>query len=275
MNQITVIIQAKNEEKNIRAALASCTFAQQVFIIDNFSTDQTASIVRGFANTHLTQREFDGYATQKNWALAHLPISTEWILFLDADEVIPRSLSEELTRIACDPSSADCWYVNRRFYFLGRWIKHGGWYPSWHLRFFRRGEAVYEQRNIDEHMIPHGTVGYLENDLSHEDMNGLERWIDKHNTYSSFHAKEIFSKNRSGFTGNLLSTHPVERKRALKIFFYRLPFRPLLRFFVMYVIQGGFLDGYQGFIFCALRAIQEFHINIKLKELKISFMKRV
>ncbi len=265
---ITVIIPTKNEEANIRCALESCMWAQKIFVVDNFSSDATQSIAGAFANVELVQRPFDGYAKQKNWALVNLPIQTEWILFLDADEAVSPPLAEELQSIAQKPSSPDCWYVNRRFIFLNTWIKHGGWYPSWNLRFFRHGKAFYEERDVDEHMISSSQCAYAKHDLIHENRKGIHDWIAKHNTYSTLQAQELYADTSKGLKGNLFSRHPVERKRALKRLFYQLPFRPLLRFLVMYVVQLGLLDGKAGFAFCALRAIQEFHINIKLKEMK-------
>ncbi len=268
MSRISVLIQSKSEEKNIGAALESCSWAHEVFVVDNFSADATPEIVRSYSNTRLIQREFDGYAQQKNWALDYLPISSEWVFILDADERVPPELAQELQLIADDPSSTECWYVNRRFYFLGRWIKHAGWYPSWNLRFFKKGHARYEERAVDEHMIATGRIAYLKNDLIHNDRRGLEDWIAKHNRYSSLEAAERVH-GASRLTGRLFSKNPVERKRALKNLFYRLPGRPFVRFLAMYIFQLGFLDGYQGFVFCVLRGVQEFHISVKMRELKL------
>ena len=273
MNRISVLIQSYNEETNIRHALESCAWADEIFVVDNFSSDATPDIVKSFSNTHLVQRKFDGYAKQKNWALDTLPFTGEWICILDADECITPELRDELVRVTSDSLSPECWYVNRRFYFLGRWIRHAGWYPSWSLRFFKKSAARYEDRGVDEHMIPSGSVGYIAKDLIHEDHKGLEAWIKKHNRYSSLEATERIRPTET-LDGSLFSRNPVEQKRALKNIFYRLPGRPFLRFFIMYVIQRGFLDGYPGFVFCILRGIQEFHISIKLKELNEREMKK-
>lgn len=267
MNRVSILIQTYNEEKNLRHALESCVWAHEIFVVDNFSVDATPDIVKEYPNAQLFQREFDGYAKQKNWALSNLPIRGEWVFILDADENLTSKGAMELQKIASDPISAECWYVNRRFYFLGRWIRHAGWYPSWNLRFFKKGFARYEERGVDEHMIPAGRVAYLTEDLIHEDRKGLEDWIAKHNNYSTLEAQERIPRNTT-IQGSLLSKNPVERKRALKNFFYHLPGRPLLRFCIMYILQRGFLDGYQGFVFCVLRGIQEFHISVKMKELK-------
>lgn len=270
MHRISVLIQAKNEEKNIGHALESCRWAREIFVVDNFSTDATVEIVRAYTNTQLTQRDFDGYAAQKNWALSSLPISGDWVLILDADETVPDPLASELQTIARNPDAPECWYVNRRFIFLGKWIKHCGWYPSWNLRFFKKGFARYEERAVDEHMIASGRISYLKHDLIHDDHRGLEQWIAKHNQYSSLEAHERVS-GRESLPASLRSKNPVGRKRAMKNVFYRLPGRPLIRFVAMYFFQFGFLDGYPGFVFCVLRAIQEFHISIKIKEMRNGF----
>lgn len=267
MTGISILIQTFNEEKNIRAALTSCTWADEVVVVDNYSMDDTPTIVGEFSNARLIQRPFDGYAAQKNWALSSLQFTGAWMFILDADERITPELQTELRSIASGAVALDCWYVNRRFYFLGRWIRHCGWYPSWSLRFFKKGTARYEERGVDEHMIPSGTIAYLTHDLIHEDRKGLEAWIAKHNRYSTLEAYEQCART-DGLQSSFFSRNPVERKRALKQMFYRIPGRPFLRFFVMYVLQLGFLDGYPGFVFCVLRGIQEFHISIKMREIK-------
>lgn len=266
MTGISILIQAFNEEKNIRHALESCMWADEVIVIDNYSTDDAARIVGEFPNARVIQRHFEGYAAQKNWALSNLQFFGDWIFILDADERITPDLRAEIQRIVNSPSAAGCWYVNRRFYFLGRWIRHCGWYPSWSLRFFKKGCARYEERGVDEHMIPSGPIAYLKNDLIHEDHKDLEAWIAKHNRYSTLEAHEQCART-DGVRSSLLSRNPVERKRALKQIFYSIPGRPFLRFFIMYIVQLGFLDGYPGFVFCILRGIQEFHISIKIREL--------
>ncbi|MBI2633432.1 MAG: methyltransferase domain-containing protein [Parcubacteria group bacterium] len=269
-NGISFLIPAFNEEKNIRFALESCKWADEIFVIDNYSVDQTVAIAKEYSNVKVIQRPFDGYAAQKNWALDNLPWSNKWIFILDADEQITLLLKEELITLIADSSNdIDCWYVNRKFIFLGKWIKHCGWYPSWNLRFFKHSKARYENRAMDEHMISSGKIGYLKNDMLHEDHKGIEAWIAKHNRYSTLEANEQKTRKRSDIKTYLFSVHPIERKRAFKKLFYSLPCRPLLRFLYMYVVRLGFLDDSAGFIFCILRAVQEFYINIKLKELKL------
>lgn len=267
---ISILIPTLNEEKNIRYALESVKWASEIFVVDSFSIDKTEEICKEYLNVKFIQHKFEGYAKQKNWALDNLPWSNEWIFILDADEQITPELKEELVSIINNPQNdIECWYVNRRFIFLGKWIKHCGWYPSWNLRFFKKGKARYEDRAVDEHMIASGKVGYLKSDMIHEDHKGISAWIAKHNKYSTLEAEEQMKKRETGFRTKFFGAGPVEKKRVLKNLFYKLPCRPILRFLYMYFYKLGFLDGYAGFVFCVLRAFQEFYINIKIKELKL------
>lgn len=272
---LSVLIPTHNEEKNIKYALDTVKWADEVFIIDSFSTDRTLEIVKEYPNVKVFQHKFENYSAQKNWALDNLPWSNARLFILDADERITPELKEEILEIIANPKTKENgFYVNRRVIFLGRWLRHCGWYPSWNLRLFRRGRARYEDRAVGEHMLVDGKTGYLKNDIIHENHKGLFDWIEKHNRYSSFEAKELYqllySKKETGLKSSFFGKH-LERKRAFRERIWPrlpLPLLPLLRFFQMYFLQLGFLDGYQGFVFCSLEAIYEFQIAIKLRELK-------
>src|SRR5258706_971838 len=178
---IAIIIPTKNEEVNLPFALASVAdWAEQVFVLDSGSTDRTEQI----ANQHGAQfvyHPWEGYARQKNWGLDNLPITTPWIFILDADEVITPQLRDELTRIATANNCHEAGvYVNRYLIFLGKKIKHCGYYPSWNVRFFRRGKARYEERQGHEHMIVNGRAGYLKRGgMEQHDRGGHEHFIAK------------------------------------------------------------------------------------------------
>lgn len=279
MNKINVsfLVPIFNEEKNIRYALNSIDWADEVFVIDSFSQDKTLDIVKEYPNVRVFQHKFENYAAQKNWALDNLPFSREWIFILDADESIIPSLKEEIIQIVNNHEiKENGFYVDRRFIFLGRWIKHCGWYPSWNLRLFRSGKARYEDRTVNEHMIIDGEIGYLKNDMLHDNHKGLFDWIEKHNKYSSWEAKELHEslcdKKKTGLRSSFFGSQ-VERKRMVReriLPKIHPPLIPLLRFFHMYFFKLGFLDGMSGFIFSVLQSVHEFHIAIKLKELKNS-----
>jgi glycosyltransferase involved in cell wall biosynthesis len=269
-NNISVLIPTYNEEKNIRYALESVSFASEVFVVDSFSSDATQKIVEEYPYATFVQHKFENYSKQKNWALDTLPFTNEWILILDADEQITSGLQGEILNVISKTNDIVAYYINRRFIFLKKWIRYCGWYPSWNLRLFKKGRARYEERSVNEHMIAQGRTGYLKHDMLHDNHKSLAEWIEKHNKYSTMEAEEYFKKNNTGLDKAILGSGPVSRKRALKEkVFYRLPFRPLVLFLYLYVFRLGFLDGAIGFIFCCLRAVQQFHIDVKIKEIQI------
>lgn len=271
MERISVLIPTLNEERNLPACLESVSWAHEVFVFDSYSRDQTCKLAEEFG-ARLFQRHFDNFSTHKNWALDNLPISGDWILIVDADERVTEPLRQEIEQAVLSGGQM-AWYVPRKNLFMGRWIRHGGWYPDYQLRLFRRGTARYEDRIVHEHMLVDGPTGYLENPLIHHDFKGLERYFDRHNTYSSLEAVEAFI-SRSGrpsegrIKKGLFKTGPQQR-RALKEIAYRVvPSRPLAKFAWMYLFKLGFLDGKAGFTYCALHAFYEYQISLKLGELQ-------
>ncbi len=276
---ISVLIPVKNEERNLPDCLASVAWSDDIFVVDSHSADRTEEISRS-AGAQVVQFDYDGGARKKkNWALDTLPFKHEWVLIVDADERVPPVLKEEMFA-AIQAGDADGFYLNRRFYFMSRWIRHGGWYPSWNLRLFRHRLGRYETLGAaagaqsgdvetHEHVVLNGRVAYLRHDLIHEDYRDLFDFIERHNRYSSWDAHVYRELVRGGGELNAsLSGAPVERKRFLKKIWVRLPFRPLLRFLLMYVLRGGFLDGRAGFHFCVLQSISEYHVGLKIRELE-------
>lgn len=269
---LSVLVTTYHQEVNVARCLDSVVgWASDVRVLDSFSTDRTLEIVRRYG-VSVDQRSFDDFATNKNWALDHLPWTHEWILILDADEIIPKVLKEEVEGVLREGGRGrDGFYLNRRVYFLGKWLRHCGWYPSWNLRIFRRALGRYENRKVHEHLLLKGTPGYLKNDLIHDDQRGLSEWIARHNRFSSLEAEErlacLAGAKRTGFEAAFRG-NPLERKRFLKerIFLY-LPAKPLVWFFYLYVFRFGFLDGRAGWTFCILHAIQEYQTDLKLGEL--------
>ena len=268
----SVIIPTKNEEANLPFALASAVGrAAQVFVLDSGSTDVTEKIARD-AGAQFVYQPWLGYARQKNWGLDNLPIKTPWVFILDADEIITGALATELAAIsdanACEENG---FYVNRFFIFLGKRIRHCGYYPSWNLRFFRHGKARYEERDVHEHMKVEGKVAYLKGEMEHNDRRGMEYYIAKHNHYSTLEAKEYLRllavKKGGGITASPFGG-PIERRRWVKeVVWPRLPARWLVRWFYMYVFKLGFLDGIAGFHFCLFLMAYEHQIALKMKEL--------
>lgn len=256
---LSVLVITLNEEMNIAACLESVRWAAEVFVVDSLSSDRTVEIAGNFgAKVYL--HPFEGYAKQRNWALDNLPFSHEWVLMLDADEQIPPPLAEEIGRILNrDGEGCAGFYLSRRFFFLGRWLKHGGLYPTWLLRLFKRQAVRVEERPMNEHVVLNGVAGHFKEPFEHRDSRPLSDWIAKHNRYADLGAEEyIRERYEAGYAGaitpRLWGTQP-ERKRWIKLRIWnRLPLltRPTLFFFRNYVLRAGFLDAKPGFIYHVL-----------------------
>jgi glycosyltransferase involved in cell wall biosynthesis len=272
-SNIEIVIPTKNERVNLPHALASVMgWADAVHVVDSESTDDTREIAAA-AGANVVVRPWLGYAKQKNWALDNLPIKADWVFILDADEAILPELRDELLAIARRPVGEveeSGFHINRYFVFLGKRIRHCGYYPSWNLRFFKRGRARYEEREVHEHMLVDGPTGYLKGHMEHNDRRGLEAYMAKHNVYSTLEAREIVRSERGEGGGDLrptLSGGPLERRRWFKVVLYpKLPLKWLFRFVYMYVLKLGFLDGVAGFRFCMFISAYEMLIGLKIVE---------
>ena len=282
---VSVIIPAKNEEANLPACLASLQRADEIFVVDSQSTDRSVEIAQSYGAS-VVQFHFNGrWPKKKNWSLDNLPFRNEWILIVDCDERITPELWDEIAlSIQNDQQSEfDGFYINRRVFFLGKWIRHGGKYPDWNLRLFKHKLGRYENLNteeirntgdneVHEHVILPGKVGYLKNDMLHEDFRDLFHWLERHNRYSNWEARVYYNiltgQDDNGTIGASLFGDAVQRKRFLKKIWVRLPFKPLLRFILFYIIQRGFLDGKAGYIYGRLLSQYEYQIGVKLYELR-------
>jgi glycosyltransferase involved in cell wall biosynthesis len=275
-SNIQVFIPTFNEEINLPHALRSVMeWADKVFIVDSESTDRTREIAASMG-AHVVVQKWLGYAKQKNWAIDNLPLDSDWIFILDADESILPELRDELLAVARRPASdvpESGFYINRYFMFLGKRIRHCGFYPSWNMRFFKRGKARYEEREVHEHMIVDGPEGFLKGHMEHDDRRGLELYMAKHNKYSTLEAKEIFRVEREGQSGGLdakLFGNPLQRRRWIKHHVYpELPAKWIFRFFWMYFLKLGVLDGLAGLRFCLFMTAYELLIDLKLTELRV------
>lgn len=277
---ISVLIPAKNEAANLRACLESCRFAAEVVVVDSHSTDGSREIAEKMG-ARVVDFDWNGaFPKKKNWALANIPWRHEWVFILDADERITPDLAAELHRVAAAPD-ADGYYVNRRFWFLDGWLLHCGYYPSWNLRFFRHRLGRYEQfagigdtrsgdNEVHEHVVLDGTAGRLRHEMEHYAFPTIEIWLEKHNRYSSWEARLLASPAGPDTTVAPHLEPSLARKRRLKHFASRLPFRPTLRFLYHYVWRAGFLDGYRGYVFCRLMGFYEFLGAAKARELRRS-----
>jgi len=269
---ISVIIPTLDEERNLCQTLeAVAGWADQIFVFDSFSHDRTLEIAGSF-EVSVVQRVFDDFATHKNWALDNLPLRNEWVLFLDGDERVTPQLRTEISEVIARSDGLNGYYIARKNYFMRHWIRHAGMYPDWQLRLFRRGTGRYEDRKVHEHILVTGQVAFLKSPIEHDDHKGIERWLDRHNRYTSMEAVEIsrmLDGDRSGkLSGSLWASGP-ERTRIIKEFAYRfLPCRAVCVFIWMYFVRGGFLDGRVGFRYCLLKALVDYQTSLKLIELK-------
>ena len=184
--KVSVVVPTLDEELNLPACLESVKWADEVFDVDSISHDRTIDIERE-NGAHVAQHAFESYSRQKNWALDNLPFRNDWVLIVDADERVTAGLRTEIESVLPN-AECDGYYLNRRFIFLGAWIRHAGWYPSWNLRLFRHRLGRYDDREVHEHVVLNGRAGYLHDDLLHLDQRGLEAFVARHNRYSTLEA---------------------------------------------------------------------------------------
>jgi glycosyltransferase involved in cell wall biosynthesis len=282
--QIAVILLTLNEEENITCALESVVgWAHEIFVIDSFSTDRTVEIAEK-AGCKVVSRPFVNQAEQFNWALDHLPVGSGWILRLDADEYLLRDLQREIVEATqTAPDEVTGFYMKRRMVFMGQWIRHGGYYPTWLLRLFRRGCARSETTEMDEHLVlSQGSSRRLNNDFVDHNRKGLSAWTLKHEGYAARQARVIAGRigasDPDGIQARLYG-NAVERKRWVKHNLYgRTPlfFRALLYFVYRYIFRLGILDGKVGLIFHFLHAgWYLFYVDAKICEQRLADKRRI
>jgi len=283
MESLAVLILTGNEEKNIGKCLASIApSGAKTYIVDSLSGDRTVEIAESMGAI-VKLRAWTTHADQFNWGLDNAGINSQWIMRMDADEEMTPELAAAIHQFLKNPSADVAGvYFRRRVYFMGQWIRHGGYYPTWLLRLFRNGQGRCESVVMDEHIIvSRGRTISIHQDIIDKNNKDLTFWTDKHNKYASLEVREILRKQRllageslSGQTIKASVTgHQDSAKRWLKDKFYlRIPLfvRPFLYFLYRYFLKLGFLDGTRGLIFHFLQAFwYRFLVDAKLYEYRL------
>jgi glycosyltransferase involved in cell wall biosynthesis len=241
---VSVTVITLNEEAHLRRCLESVAWADEIVVVDSESQDKTVQVAREFTDRVIV-RPWPGFAAQKNFAVAQC--AGEWILSLDADEEAEPELREEIAAIQADPRACDGYAVRRRNVFLGRFIRHGGLYPDWQVRVFRRGRGRFAERAVHESVTVTGPLGRLSGHLVHRSYEGVGDFIERANRYSALAAEQMIRDGRRVRAGELV-------------------LRPLGRFLSMYVLQGGWLDGRRGLLLAILYAYYVFMRSAKVWE---------
>jgi len=238
MNKISAIVITYNEEKNISACLDTLKWCDEIIIIDSHSTDKTLEQAKNYTNKiFLTEKT--GYSAKKNIGIEKA--SCEWILAIDADERVPEALQKEILYLINQNNIGyNSYYINRKSFFITKFIKHCGWYPDYVLRLFKKSKNYkYSDDLVHEKLLTDEKSGKLKNELLHYTDLDFEHYIEKMNKYSTLSASELYEKKKH--TGIL-----------------DILFRPLFAFLKMYFIKLGFLDGYIGLILCTLSGVHVF-----------------
>lgn len=294
--KIDVFVPTLNEAGHIHQTVINAQQVGPVYVLDSISNDGTQRIARQ-AGATVVEHRFEGYARQKNWGLTNLPMNGEWVFILDADERITPALRAELSRVVWSDSLARGFFVNRQMIFMGQAIRFGGLYPSWNLRFFKRGSCWYEDRRVHEHMICDGPTAYLKHPMLHVRRETLWQYIQKHVKYADLESDEWVRRATgtaglsatTAMTTSASSASPdgesspmMQGEAAAASSLFRgvlrlrqwlrrevwpsVPMRPLVRFVWMYFVRLGVLDGRAGWNLALLMASYEFMITLLYQE---------
>ncbi|AOW21958.1 glycosyltransferase family 2 protein [Urechidicola croceus] len=224
--KITAIIPTFNEEIHIEDAIKSVSFADEIIVIDSYSTDKTVELARKH-NVKLIQRVFDDFSTQKNFAIDQA--TYDWIYVLDADERVTPPLREEILQAVKNPGEFVGFYAYRTFYFIGRKVNYSGWQRDKVIRLFLKKYCRYNGNPVHEVIQADGKIGFFKNKLEHYSYRNFDHYISKLNQYSWLRAKQLHDQGK-------------------KVGIYHVLVKPIARFFIHYIIRLGFLDGFPGFV---------------------------
>ncbi len=278
MNKISIIIYTKNEQQDLPGCLESVAWSDDIHVYDSMSTDETVAIAKRFG-AKVTQRDYldcklsfgGDESAHRNWGLKNIPFKYPWVFAIDADERATPELVKAMFDAISVPNGAVAFRMQRRDFFLGTWLKHVQTSP-YYIRLFQPSK-VHHERVINTVLIVDGPVGQVSGYLDHFPFSkGMGQWLERHNAYSRFEAQQIVENRKQQATFSLLKAFTAkdfnERRFHQKELFYRLPFRPLVKFFILYLAKRGFLDGQAGLTYAVLQSIYEYFIVLKTRELE-------
>lgn len=274
---ISVIILTHDEESNIGNCIRSIAdWVGEIFVVDSGSTDGTLEIVNQYTH-NVFRHAFENYSRQRNWAQVNLPIHYDWVFHVDADERVSPELVIKLKAFFSEGSQNQGIagvLVRRRIEFLGRHIKHGGIYPTYHCRIFQKDRGRCETREYDQHFLVDGPTIRIEGDIIEATASSLFSWTSRHNRWAQMEAFNLIKKNsltKAGMVEAKLLGSPIERRRWLRTYYEKSPIflRALVYFFLRYFIRGGFLDGIPGLIYHVLHGFWfRFYVDACYFEMK-------
>ncbi|MCD0469106.1 glycosyltransferase family 2 protein [Flavobacterium sp. JAS] len=242
---LTALVITYNEEQNIKTVLDHLAFADEIIVVDSFSTDKTFEIAASYENVKVVQRAFDNFACQRNYALSLA--SNSWVLFMDADERITPELQQEISFVINQQNSAAAYYMRRNFMFENKKLRFSGWQTDKIIRLFKKENASYNIKKIvHEKLIVNGKIGKLKNRLIHH----------SYSNYDDYKQKMVFY-------GQLKAQEEVLKKTSPNFFHFYI--RPAYQFLNQYLVRFGFLDGKKGVIICYLNALS---VAVRFQELK-------
>lgn len=266
----SIYILTYNEEIDIADCIESALLSDDVIVVDSFSTDRTVELAERYP-VRIFQNTFISHGRQRTWMLDTIETKYDWVYILEADERMTPELFAECQEVMAR-GEATAYYVAERVIFMGDWIRRSTQYPRYQMRLFQKDAVRFGDYGHTEREIVQGAVGFLTETYPHYTCGkGLNRWVDKHNRYSSDEAIETLRQMDEGsvqWRDLFWGENEVVRRRALKDLSVRLPFRPLIRFLYMYFGLGGIWDGQAGLAWCVLQAFYEYLIVLKVRELK-------
>jgi glycosyltransferase involved in cell wall biosynthesis len=276
---VSIIIPTRNEARHLARCLEAARRCSEIYVVDSQSADETVEIARIFDAKVVQFHYQGGWPKKRQWALDTLRFENEWVLLLDADEILTPEIADEIEQAVRDPRFQG-YRIFLRLNFLGKKLRFGD-NGFWKSPLFRLGKGHFECRlkeqdhsmadiEVHEHVVIDGATGKLKNSLRHDNVESLSRYIAKHNEYSNWEARVLFNaEGTDQLKPSLLGTQ-AQRRRWLKKSFLRIPGSPVLFFLYKYLFRLGLLDGVPGLIYCGFQAVQLFHAKAKIFELQLA-----